>query len=427
MIRVKKNHLKLSKKEFQFLKYLCHNSKNLYNSGLYAARQHFFNCGKFLDYVQTYKHLKDSDVYKSLPSDPAQQTLKVVERSFRSFFGLLQKKKKGNYNRPVKIPGYLDKQGFFPLFFPVRPGCMKDGFAIRVPKHLQDKFGFKMFRVTKPDYIKGKKIKEVRIIPRQKGGYYEIEWVYEEVETKTQFRQDRIVSIDIGVSNFATLVDSKSGRSIILDGRELKSYNRFCNKKSSRKQAGSKSKLKLWSKRTRKLNDAMNQYVNFVLQYCLHNEVYKVVVGEGYLAQEGSNLGPTNNQNFVQLPFGKFCQKLEGKLQAYGIVFETIPEPYTSKCDHFAGEAMCHHEKYLGKRVKRGLFKSSAGILLNADVNGAVGILLKSSGKSISDVDLGQLACRGCLTQPRRVRLSSIRSSSSIRLVKVLTNQATGL
>ena len=87
MIKVKKNHLKVSKKEFQLLRYLCHSSKNLYNSGLYATRQHFFNCGEFLNYVSTYKELMKTEVYKSLPSDPAQQTLKVVERSFRAFFG----------------------------------------------------------------------------------------------------------------------------------------------------------------------------------------------------------------------------------------------------------------------------------------------------------------------------------------------------
>jgi putative transposase len=60
-----------------------------------------------------------------------------------------------------------------------------------------------------------------------------------------------------------------------------------------------------------------------------------------------------------------------------GILFETTEESDTSKIDHLAGESMKRQDKYLGKRVKRGLFQSSIGKLLNADVNGSIGIGLK--------------------------------------------------
>lgn len=39
---------------------------------------------------------------------------------------------------------------------------------------------------------------------------------------------------------------------------------------------------------------------------------------------------------------------------------------------------MKHQENYLGKRVRRGLFKSSTNKTLNADTNGAIGISKKS-------------------------------------------------
>ena len=134
------------------------------------------------------------------------------------------------------------------------------------------------------------------------------------------------------------------------------------------------------------------------------------------MAQNGVNHGDKNNQNFVNLPFAKFVQKLKSKLMLNGISFKAREEAYTSKCDHLAGEVMCHHEEYMGKRYPRGLFKSSTGIVLNADVNGALGIMLKEGkGKSL----ITQLNS-GVVNTPRRIRIEAIRQTSSKRLVKTL-------
>ena len=77
-------------------------------------------------------------------------------------------------------------------------------------------------------------------------------------------------------------------------------------------------------------------------------------------------------------------------------------ESYTSKIDHLALESMEHHEKYSGKRIKRGLFKSSIGRLINADINGALGILRKV--KEISEESLRILGARGCVFQPIKLK-----------------------
>ena len=65
-----------------------------------------------------------------------------------------------------------------------------------------------------------------------------------------------------------------------------------------------------------------------------------------------------------------------------GIDFIEHEESYTSKCDALALEEVCKHENYLGKRVKRGLFRSSVGKIINADQNGALNILRKVVGDS---------------------------------------------
>jgi putative transposase len=138
------------------------------------------------------------------------------------------------------------------------------------------------------------------------------------------------------------------------------------------------------------------------------------VLGEGWHAQEGCNLGEANNQNFTMLPFGKFAWKLRSKCELYGIEFRTINEAYTSKCDHLANEKMCHHEKYLGTRRPRGLFKSSTGIVLNGDVNGALGIMLKSGSGNA----LRSKLSRGVVNTPSRIRMAEIHQTSCERVAQ---------
>ena len=421
-MRVKKNHLRLSAKEYKYLRFLCRKSKSLYNRTVYLTKQHFSNCGEFLSYPEAWSIVKHEQIYRMLPTDVSSQTMKIAERSYRSFFGLLKKKQKGNYNRPVKEPGFLPKDGYFIMIFPAREGRCLDHFITQVPRRYQEMFGIKNITVPRPEYIKGKKLKEVRILPKLKGGYFEIEWVYEEEPQIQQLNNKIVLGIDLGVDNFATCLDSQSGRPFILDGRFIKSYNRFVNKQVAHKMfvhkktglKTSKNKMRLYLRRKNVLNNILNQYVNLIVQYCLKQQIGNIVVGQGYLAQESSNMGHVNNQNFV--PFGQFCFKLKSKCELYGIDFKTIPEPYTSKCDHLADEKMVHHKKYLGKRIKRGLFKSSTGILLNADVNGALGILLRSKHK----VSVKKLVSSGCLTQPSRISLGAIQEKSAKNIVEWL-------
>ena len=87
------------------------------------------------------------------------------------------------------------------------------------------------------------------------------------------------------------------------------------------------------------------------------------------------------------------------KAEEVGITVQLVEESYTSKCDHLANEPMEHQEKYLGRRIKRGLFKSSTGKILNADINGALGMLRKAN--VVCKEFLKELVVdRGCVLQP---------------------------
>lgn len=88
------------------------------------------------------------------------------------------------------------------------------------------------------------------------------------------------------------------------------------------------------------------------------------------------------NQKFVEIPFSKLIDKISYKCKLVGINFQVNEESYTSKVDHLAFEKLGKHDVYLGKRKKRGLFQSSIGKMLNADINGAIGIGRKVFGDS---------------------------------------------
>ena len=130
-------------------------------------------------------------------------------------------------------------------------------------------------------------------------------------------------------------------------------------------------------KRECKINDYMHKASHFVVKYCLKNNIGNVVIGNNKDWKQNCNMGKRNNQNFVSIPFEKIISMIQYKSEEYGINVIITEESYTSKVDHFANEEMCKHEQYLGKRVKRGLFKSSTGRIVNADTNGAIGILRK--------------------------------------------------
>ena len=110
-------------------------------------------------------------------------------------------------------------------------------------------------------------------------------------------------------------------------------------------------------------------------------------------------MGKKNNQNFVQIPYNSLIDKVDHLFSRYkNLRLIIVEESYTSIVDHLALETLEHHDNYLGKRVKRGLFQSSTGATINADLNGAIGILRKAD--VISNTQLLDMRNRGDLVSP---------------------------
>ena len=402
----------LSKKEFRNLKYLCHIAKNLKNQAIYNVRQHYFNNKKYLSYSENYKILKNSENYKKLNSNMAQQILKEVDESFKSFFALLKLAKKGQYNGKIKLPNYLDKDGFTTLVIGfVR---LKDDMLI-VPYSNSFKKTHQEVKIKLPSVLKDKKIKEIRIIPKQHSRYFEIQYIYEVEEVQRELNKENVLGIDLGIDNLCTCV-TNTGASFIIDGRKLKSINQYYNKINAKLQSiKDKQKIerttlrqkRITRKRNNRINDYLSKAARTIVNYCLNNDIGKLVLGYNEDFQRNSNIGSINNQNFVNIPYGKLRDKLIYLCKLYGIEFKLQEESYTSKASFFDGDEIPIYDKenlqeyvFSGKRIKRGLYQTSTGKLINADCNGALNILRKSKV-----VDLSVLYNRGELNTPKRIRV----------------------
>ena len=413
-LTVKQQLKHLSKEEYLSLRELSRTAKNLYNQAVYNIRQYYFQENKYLNYQKNNSLLKSSDNYKTLNSNMSQQILKEVDGSFKSFFGLLKKKSKGMYNGKVKLPSYLPKNSFTTLII----GFVRlNEDTLVIPYSNSFKKNHKKISIKIPPILLDKKIKEIRIIPKFNARFFEVQYTYEVQEEQRNLDKNHALAIDFGINNLATCVTSK-GRSFIIDGKKLKSINQWFNKENARLQSikdkqkyGKKPTLRqkyLYSSRNNKVNDYMSKTARKIINYCLENNIGTLVCGYNETFQRNSNIGKANNQTFVNIPFGKLREKLEYLCKLYSLRFVEQEESYTSKSSFFDMDILPKFEadkpqtySFLGKRIKRGLYQTSKGYILNADVNGALNILRKSNV-----VDLEVLYSRGEVDTPARIRIA---------------------
>ena len=119
----------------------------------------------------------------------------------------------------------------------------------------------------------------------------------------------------------------------------------------------------------------MHKISHLIVTYMEANNLNTLFVGKNTGWKEGINIGKTNNQNFVAIPFNLLVSMLDYKCKLAGIKMIIVNEAYTSKCSFLDNERIGKHDTYCGKRIKRGLFRSLEGHRINADINGSFNIM----------------------------------------------------
>jgi putative transposase len=220
-------------------------------------------------------------------------------------------------------------------------------------------------------------------VPRSQ--HYVVEVVYSVETQQADVDQYFVLGIDLGIDNLAALASNQPGFvPLLVNGKPLKSINHWYNKELARLKSAlpagqrtSKRIQQLTHKRNCQVNAYLHQASRRIIEFMKLMGIGTLVIGKNEGWKQGVELGKRNNQNFVQIPRARFIEMLTYKAQLAGIEVITTEESYTSKCSFLDGEAICQHEQYAGKRVKRGLFRASDGCLMNADTNGAYNIVRK--------------------------------------------------
>ena len=358
---------------------LCFRAKNLYNYGLYVVRQHFFKTREMLSSNELRKQLASTNQvdFRALPSQVSKEVLRNLEKNFKSFFKALQSYKKhpNKFTSRPKLPKYKHKtKGRFVAYF-YNPEAVSQKLI------KQDLLKLSQTGIILPR--KGRTVKVVRIV--SKYAHYIIEVVYEVEDTPLKDDNKRYAAIDIGVNNLMAVTFNTGDVPILVEGRPLKSINQYYNKKKGKFMSfiggkGTSKRLeKLTLKRNNKVKDYLHKTTNKLVNHIASLNISKVYVGWNKGIKQDINIGKVNNQNFISIPFYQLISMLTYKLQQKGIELITHEESYTSKCSFLDLEPIKKQEVYLGRRIKRGLFKSNKGIIINADINASYNIGRKSN------------------------------------------------
>jgi len=377
---VERHIIKKSNSEWKKIDDLCFLSKNLYNYSLYQIKEEYSKTGHHFFYNEIEKVFRITNQidYRALPTQTSQQILRVIDSNFRGFFQSLRswKKDRTKFNGCPKPPKYKDKiKGRnLVIFTNQQMRIQKDG-TVNFPK----------ITGLQPLKTKVTNLQQVRIIPQ--AGCYIIEVIYEkEIKTHENLKPENYLSIDLGVNNLASITTNQPNLNpILINGKIIKSINQYYNKtlaklKSNLKKNHNKNfsnrTQRLNVKRNNKINDHLHKSSHFIIDYCIKNDIQNIVIGKNKEWKQNCNIGKMNNQKFVSIPYEKLIHQITYKAELNSINVILHEESYTSKCSALDLESIKKHEKYIGKRVKRGLFKYSNG-LINADVNGSLNILRK--------------------------------------------------
>ena len=415
MILTQKYKLNLTDEDEFIVDKLSYHSARLYNSCVYNIRQYYFDNNSYLPFKEQYHQIKQNDNFTLLINDSSQQVLRMVDKNFKSFFSLLKLKNKGKYSDKVRIPNYLDNESGWNVFVQGRSARIKNNkIHVGLSKNFREEYN-----IDKRDIIFNlpknlhdiTKLQQVQIKPIYGGKEYELIITYKKDNEIKELNKDNILGLDCGLDNLLTSYGIKNKSSFIIDGKPLKSVNRYYNKQKGKLQSeydrnklenkNTKRFIKLSEYRKNYINNYFNQTVNKIVKYCINNGIGTIVIGDFKGIKDSINIGKKNNQNFVSIPFGILKRKLEAKCEYYGITYVLQEESYTSKCSSLDLEEIKKHKDYKGKRVKRGLYKTNEGKLINSDVNGACNIIRKYKCKSGGDLSPTDVS--GVINHPVRI------------------------
>ena len=435
--------------EYEKVDQLCLIAKNIYNSVLYICKQDFFyrlehkipyskgtyspTAKKSTLYNKAENKVYQSESvkslitsnyesdYRALPSVVVDSIVNKACQTFQAFIAaqLDYKKNPQKYTGKPKLPHYFkenNKKGSrFTCILPstngfvffkdsqifinytynkklIANGRVKNAQLTLNPVKTNLDLSYGPYSTSKLDY---NPLVQLQIVPKKvsKSHYnYELQLVYE-LPTKIQVDNSfkNIGAIDLGIDNFAafTVYSTKSSvRPLIINGKGLKSKNKFYNKEisylksigainNSNPSKFTSNKIRcIYAKRDKVFKDFYHKASKAIVDYALENKVSIIFIGYNKNWKSKSKLGKKPNQTFQQISYERFKQYISYKAESVGIKVREVNEAYTSGTSYLDNELPVIENHNKERRIYRGLFTTNTGKTINADINASYQIMV---------------------------------------------------
>ena len=327
-------------------------------------------------------YLKGTEVYKDVPYATCSQIcIQEKCREWKSFYRATAEygKDPKKFKEHPHVPGYLN------------PKTGRGSLVITSQNFKVDEAG----NVTMPKFLSGIHIRARHGNVRQirikifKNSIL-ISLMYEKEEK--QICGTKIMGIDLGVNNLIAAAWDSDDKPVIISGKPIKSINQYYNKAKAHMQKeakvyngknSTKRMNKLTAKRNRKIKDYMHKASRKIVELAVSSDVGLIVIGANEGWKQKVHMGNVTNQNFVSIPYKTLINMIEYKAKLEGIEVRIVSESYTSGTSFLDGEKPTKDYYDKSRRVKRGLFRSNNGILINADINAAYQMIKLGSTRAI--------------------------------------------
>ena len=398
---------------------LCRKSKLLYNAALFRVRNIFTGYDKehrtenevevfqevallqrsypnmHVRRVISYTHLEkmmrvteNADFFSGLPRQTAQQMVKQSVTDFKNWLTSLTEYKKHpeKYLGKPKMPRYKKSDLTTVIITNQDAVLYRDdiGMSLKLPLQKQRLYFSNLFS----DPV----LKEVKIKPYY--GRFLLCLTLEEPDVAFDPSGFHVCAIDLGTDNFAAIVCDDHSSAIYKGGAVLSKIQWFHKQRAKYVSIITKGHEKKHAV-SKRLRDLSFHYANFVkdqchkisrsiIDFCMEHQCGTLILGVNLLWKQRSNMNKINNQNFVSMPITLLRTMITYKALNAGIRIIEQEESYTSKADLIANDRIPTYgvddkdASFSGKRIKRGLYRCSNGMILNADCHAAANIMRKA-------------------------------------------------
>lgn len=371
------------------------------------------------------RNTKNPDFFNGLPMQCNQQIIKESMSDFKSYFNAKKEyqkntKNKGNASFTGKphFPKYaksseisFDITNQDAVIYCDKLNSYKSSKVLKSLKLPKTKIRLSLGDLDIKDNMK---LKEVTIKPFY--DTYKVCLTFEVFETfedtsineqqAKKYNSNRILGIDLGIDNIITTSNNCGIYPFVIKGNEIKSRNQWYNKLlakyksqlsiSTKQNSGNSKRItKLNKYRKNYVADKYNKIASYIINYCKDNDIGTIVIGKNDQWKSEIDMRKKDKQNFVFISHSILVNKIKMMAMKYEINVIEQEESYTSKASFLDNDEIPKYDdkkdehstnyKFSGKRIKRGLYKTKEGILINADVNGASNIIRKAVGNNVFD------------------------------------------